>query len=309
MLSQEVLEELVQKNIAYCQIGKNANYIPALATVDPHQLGVAYYDLATKKLVSAGDADVRFAIESISKVPVLMLAILQNGLDDVFGKVNVESSGFAFNSILNMEITDSGRPSNPFINAGAILTTSLIQGASREEKFQAILTFMQKIMNDPEITLDTEIYQSEDRTGDINRSLAYYMKGNQILSGDVTDTLDTYFKQCSVLVTAKSLAHLGALLANGGVAPWSGERILSAQEAKYIKALMTTAGLYNESGSFALHIGVPAKSGVGGGLMCAVPKKCGIGFFSPPLDKDGNSVASMNLAHDIIELEQLDIFE
>ncbi|MGG5460710.1 glutaminase A [Clostridium sp. B9] len=302
------LEKLVQENKKYIKEGHVATYIPALAEVDPNQLGVCIYDLEEGKQYSAGDCDVRFAIESISKVPTLILAILDNGIEKVFSEVGTEPSGFAFNSIMNMQINHKNKPSNPFINAGAIKVVSLLKAKNDEERFARILDFYKKVMNDDGITLNTEIYLSEKETGDINRSLAYYMKGNGIMEGDVPDILDSYFKQCSVSVTANGLANLGAVLANEGVMPWNGERLFSIETATVVKSLMTTYGLYDESGTFSVHVGLPSKSGVGGGILSAVPNKCGIGLFSPALDVPGNSVASIKLLKEITDKLKLDIF-
>ncbi|WP_165006057.1 MULTISPECIES: glutaminase A [unclassified Enterococcus] len=303
------LEQLVGKNFHYYQTGQVANYIPALAKVNPEQLGMALYDLKSNRLIQAGDAQVRFAIESMSKVPVLLLAIKDNGLEKVFETINTEPTGFAFNSILNMEINHRKHPMNPFVNAGAIATTSLIHGKDADERFSRILTFMKEICDDPGITLNEEIYHSESRTGDINRSLAYYMKGNQMIEGDVTEILDAYFRQCSVNVTATGIAKIAAVLANKGVAPWNGQQIVSEESATIVKSIMTTAGLYDESGEFSVHVGVPAKSGVGGGLMAAVPNRFGIGVFSPALDPYGNSAAGIQLLKDVIKELDADIFE
>ncbi|SET75820.1 L-glutaminase [Enterococcus malodoratus] len=308
-MNKTELTQLISKNFDYYQTGHVADYIPALAKVDPKQLGMAIYDLQENHLIEAGDANVRFAIESMSKVPVLLLAIKDNGIDHVFQKINTEPTGFAFNSIMNMEINHRKHPMNPFVNAGAIATTSLINGKNAEEKFDRILAFMKEICDDPAITLNEEIYQSESRTGDINRSLAYYMKGNQMIEGDVPAILDTYFKQCSVNVTAVGIAKLAAVLANKGIAPWNGQRIVSEKSATIVKSIMTTAGLYDESGEFSVHVGVPAKSGVGGGLLAAVPNRYGMGVFSPALDSFGNSAAGIQLLTDVIQELDADIFE
>lgn len=307
-MNKELLAQLIGKNFHYYQTGHVADYIPALAEVDPKQLGMTIYDVKKNQLIQSGDSMVRFAVESMSKVPVLLLAIADNGLENVFKTINTEPTGFAFNSILNMEINHRKRPMNPFVNAGAIATSSLIKGKDKDEKFDRILTFMKTICNDPDITLNKEIYLSESKTGDINRSLAYYMKGNQMISGNVDDILDTYFKQCSVNVTATGIAHLAAVLANKGVAPWNNKRIISEESATIVKSLMTTAGLYDESGEFSTHVGIPAKSGVGGGLMAAVPNRYGFGVFSPALDSCGNSVAGIQLLKDVIDTLDVDIF-
>lgn len=303
------LNELVEKNKQFIESGNVATYIPALAKVDPNQLGVAIVDLKENKEYSSGDSDVRFAIESISKVPVLILAILDNGLDKVFDKIGTEPTGFPFNSIMNMEIRHGTKPTNPFVNAGAIATNSLVKGKNSLERSHRILEFFKKIMNDDDIYLDMDIYLSEKKTGDINRSLAYYLKGNDILNSDIADVLDSYFRQCSMMVTAKGLARMGAVLSNRGICPWNGQRLFSEETATIVKSLMTTCGLYDESGSFSVHIGVPSKSGVGGGILSSVPNRYGIGLFSPAIDKAGNSVASMKLLKDLCTELDLDIFK
>lgn len=303
------LNELVKKNFEYYKEGKVADYIPALAEVDPKQLGIAIYDFKNNQELSAGASSARFAIESMSKVPVLLLAIQDNGMEAVFKKINTEPTGFAFNSILNMEINHRKKPMNPFVNAGAIATTSLVKGKDADERFERILTFMKLICDDQGIVLNEEIYHSESRTGDINRSLAYYMKGNSMIEGNVDDILDSYFRQCSVEVTAEGIARLAGVLANKGIAPWNNQRIVSEESATVVKSIMTTAGLYDESGEFSVHVGVPAKSGVGGGLMAAVPNRYGIGVFSPALDVYGNSSAGMKLLRDVVAEMALDIFE
>lgn len=308
-MNDYTLKQLVDKNFDYYKNGEVANYIPALAEVSPKQLGIAVYDLTSNELMKAGDVDVRFAIESMSKVPVLLLAIKDCGIKKVFETINTEPTGFAFNSIMNMEINHRKHPMNPFVNAGAIATTSLISGKDANEKFERILSFMKQICDDTDITLNKEIYLSESKTGDINRSLAYYMKGNQMIDEEVSETLETYFKQCSVNVTATGIAKLAAVLANKGIAPWNNQRIISEESATIVKSIMTTAGLYDESGEFSVHVGVPAKSGVGGGLMAAVPNSYGIGVFSPALDKFGNSAAGIQLLKDTVQELDADIFQ
>jgi len=307
-MNQESLERLVEKNIKYTKQGKNANYIPALAKVNPNQLGIALYHCHEKTILSAGDTTVRFAIESISKVPVLLLAIEDNGLSEVLRHINTEATGFAFNSPLNMEINHDKRPLNPFVNAGAIATSALVKGRTPDERFERILSFMKELSDDSEIVLNEDIYQSESATGDINRSLAFYLKGNQMLTGDVDEILDVYFRQCSVNVTAETIAKMGSVLANKGIKPWDNQRIISEEAATLVKSIMTTAGLYDESGEFSAHVGIPGKSGVGGGLMGVSPNQYGIGVFSPPLDNHGNSIAGIKLLRDVVDDLELNIF-
>lgn len=239
------LEKLVEKNLPKEKEGKVASYIPTLAEVNPKQLGVALYDLDDNEIGEAGQSEVRFAIESISKVITLMLAIKKMGIQEVFKHVGSRQTSFAFNSILNMEIEKAKYPLNPFINAGAIATTSMVVSKTGEDAFEEILSFARDICNDPNLYLDQIIYHSERRTGNLDRSLAYYMESKNMMLGDLITSLDTYFKQCSMMVTARSLANLGAVLANNGVKPWDNKRIISVEEARCIKSLMMTTGLYN----------------------------------------------------------------
>lgn len=287
--------------------GQVATYIPVLAKVDPYQLGVCLYNVDSGKKDYAGASNVRFAIESVSKVIALLYAIERLGLTTVEDQVGTRQTGFAFDTILNMEITKETKPLNPFVNSGAILVSSLIEEEDHLSPFDQILNFTREICNDPQITLNEEIYQSELRTGDMNRSLAYYLKAKETLANDVTTSLETYFKQCSMMVTCESLANLGAVLANDGIAPWNGERLISSDAATYTKSVMMTTGLYNQSGTYSVKIGVPTKSGVGGGLVASAPKY-GIGIFSPALDQAGNSVAGLALLEMISRELDLDIF-
>ena len=307
-MNVETLDELIAKNKVYCSMGANASYIPALASVNPNQLGISLYHIESKELISAGDALVKFAIESMSKVPALLLAIEDNGLTTVLEHINTEATGFAFNSPLNMEINHDKHPLNPFVNIGAIETTSLIKGNSPDTRFSRLLTFVKEICHDESISLNEEIYESESKTGDINRSLAYYLKGNHMLSGDVDSILEVYFKHFSLNLKTVNIAMMASVLGNKGVKPWDNKRLISEESATLVKSVMTTAGLYDESGEFSAHVGIPGKSGVGGGLMGVAPNKYGIGVFSPPLDKSGNSLAGMKLLKDVVEELSLNIF-
>jgi len=256
------LEDAIQENWSRIDEGQVATYIPALAEVDPYQLGVCLYNVSDDKLDCAGAADVRFAIESVSKVISLLYAIECLGLKAVEDCIGTRQTGFVFDTILNMEITKEDKPANPFVNSGAILISSLIEEQDQQSPFDQILDFTRQICNDPQITLDEDIYQSELRTGDRNRSLAYYLKAREILTNDVTTSLETYFKQCSMMVTCRDLANLGAVLANDGIAPWNNERMISSDAATYVKSVMMTTGLYNESGTYSVKIGVPDRNSV-----------------------------------------------
>lgn len=276
MQSMTDLANLVTKNLPQVVNGHVATYIPALAEVEPEQLGIAIYNLDDGKISVAGDSETYFAIESISKVITLLYSIETLVLD--------------------------------FVNSGAILMTSVIKDTEDKSAFEQILNFTREICNDPQIKLNEEIFKSEQKTGDMNQSLAYYMKAKEILKVDVEDSLTTYFKQCSMMVTARSLANFGAVLANDGIKPWDNKRIVSSTAAIFTKSLMMTTGLYNASGIYSAKIGIPTKSGVGGGLVSSVPNKAGIGIFSAPLDEVGNSIAGLSLLEDVSKEYRWDIF-
>lgn len=309
-LSNDFLEKVISNNEIYIKEGKVATYIPELGKVNPNLFGIAIVDIENDyKEFIAGDYEKKFAIESISKVISLALAIMDNGYEFVFSKIDIEPTHFAFNSILNMEIRNSKKPTNPFINAGAITVTSLIKGNSAKEKINRLVDFIKKLTNNNDIYVNEELYLSEKKTGDQNRSLAYYMKAHDMILGDVDEILEIYFKQCSIEVTAMDLARIAAIFANKGIAPWNGEIIIPLEICTTIKGLMTTCGLYDESGSFAVNVGIPSKSGVGGGILGTVPNKVGIGIFSPALDEAGNSFAGKMALEEISKTFKLNIFE
>lgn len=303
----KLLETLVEKNREYGKDGKLASYIPALLEANPNELGVCVVEMDGTQYY-AGEFDKKFTIQSISKVISLILALKDNGRESVFKKVNVEPTGMGFNSIVNLEVVDSDRPYNPMINAGAIVTTSLIYGNTVEEKTNKIIEFLKKVTNNNDISINEEVYQCEKATGNRNRALAYFMKSNGMLEGEVEDTLDVYFRQCSIEVTARDLAMFGIVLANDGITPWGNERLMSREICRIVKTIMVTCGMYDASGKFALHVGVPAKSGVGGGVMATVPRRYGIGLYGPSLDEKGNSIAGLHILKDLSDELDLSIF-
>ena len=302
-----LLDTLVDKNRKYGSDGKLASYIPALSEANPDDLGICVFDLNGKEYYS-GECDKKFTIQSISKVVTLILALRDNGRRNVFKKVNVEPTGMGFNSIVNLEVRDTGRPYNPMINAGAIVTTSLIDGKDVNEKFQKILDFIRLVTNNESISVNERVYLSEKETGNRNRALAYFMKSSGILDGDVEEILDLYFKQCSIEVSARDLARFGSVLANDGVIPWKNERVMSREVCRIVKTIMVTCGMYDASGEFAVHVGIPAKSGVGGGILATVPRKYGIGIYGPSLDEKGNSISGLHVIKDLSEELDLSIF-
>lgn len=269
--------------------GKVADYIPELGKANPVHLGLCI-KTTDGKTVEYGDVEQRFSMQSISKVVALATALQHRGFNDVFNHVMMEPSGDAFNSILKLD-TASNRPFNPLINAGAIEIVNLL---CRDFSFEQLLDFTRAICMDEDITLNEAVYHSEYSTGDRNRAIGYLLKSKEVLEGDVLQTVDLYFKLCSMNVTARSLAGLGLILANGGVDPRNGIRLLSAQTVRTVKTLMLTCGMYDGSGEFAVKVGLPAKSGVGGGIMSCVEGQMGIGTFGPALDAKGNSIGGKN---------------
>lgn len=304
---QRILDDIISQNRQWTETGEVASYIPELSKASKNALGICVSKLNGEEYFS-GEYETKFTIQSISKVITLMLAILDNGKDYVFSKVDMEPTEASFNSITNLEIHDHNKPLNPMINAGAICVVSLIEGKTSEEKFDRILKFTRKLTGNPDININEEVYESEKATGNRNRALAYYMKSTGVMDGSVDEVLDVYFKQCSLEVNCKDIARIGATLANDGVMPWNNERIISRSVARIIKTIMVTCGMYDASGDFAVHIGIPAKSGVGGGIFAAVPRRMGIGVVGPALDPKGNSIGGLKVLEALsIELD-LSIF-
>lgn len=303
----QMLQNIIENNRMYTKQGELASYIPELTKANKNALGVCITTLDGEE-ICAGDCETKFTIQSISKVISLIIAFMDNGEEKVFSKVGVEPTSEAFNSITNLETKNLHKPLNPMINAGAIAIVSLIKGKDSEEVFSKILNFTRKMTGNPNLVVNEDIYRSEKSTGHRNRSLAYFMKSTGIIDKDIEETLDAYFKQCSIEVTCKDISRIGAVLANDGIVPWTGEKLIPKDIAKTVKAIMITCGMYDESGQFAVNIGIPAKSGVGGGVMATVPSKMGIGVVGPALDDKGNSIAGIKVLEDISKKLNLSIF-
>ena len=301
-----IFDNIIKNNIDFTKNGKVASYIPELAKSNPSDLGVYLITLDGQEYY-AGDYNKKFTMQSISKILSLMLSLIDNG-EAVFEKIGMEPTGDSFNSIVNLELKSIHKPFNPMINAGAIATTSMIKGSSTDEKIKKILDLAKKLSNNPNIKINEDVYMSEKITGDRNRSLAYFMKGYNVIEGAVDDVLDVYFKQCSIEVTCRDIANMGCVLANDGISTRTGERIVSKQICRIVKTIMSTCGLYDASGEFAVHIGIPAKSGVGGGILASVPHKMGIGVYGPSLDEKGNSIAGIQILKELSGKLDLNIY-
>ncbi|WMJ78130.1 MULTISPECIES: glutaminase A [unclassified Sedimentibacter] len=304
---EDIFRDIIKNNIGYTWRGKVATYIPELAKANPGDLGVCLVTLDGREY-SAGDYSKKFTMQSISKVLTFILSLMDNGEKKVFEKVGMEPTGESFNSIVDLELKNIHKPYNPMINAGAIATTSLLAGTSVEEKTERILDLARKLANNPEIQINNSVYLSEKLTGDRNRSIAYFMKSFNIIDGSVEEILDVYFKQCSIEVNCRDIADMGSVLANDGVSPKTGKSIVPKHICRIAKTIMSTCGLYDASGEFAVHIGIPAKSGVGGGIMGAVPKRMGIGVYGPALDEKGNSIAGIQILKELSDKLDLQIY-
>jgi glutaminase len=272
--------------------GKNADYIPYLAQVDSKLFGIAIVT-TDNQVLTMGDVKYSFSIQSISKVYTLALAMEALGADNVFKKVGSEPTGRPFNSpvaVVDMP-THTG---NPFVNAGAIATTSLISGKDADEKWNKILDFYSRAAGE-KLTLIDEVYKSEAATNTGNKALSMLLAKYDRIYADPFESVDIYTKQCSVGVNATQLARMGATLANNGINPGTGEQVIKAEDVPHILSTMMMAGLYDGSGGWAWDVGLPAKSGVGGGIVAVVPGKGAIVVFAPPLDEAGNSVKAQEV--------------
>lgn len=266
--------------------GELADYIPQLALADPDAFGLALISMDGHRY-STGDADVPFTIQSVSKPFVYALALSVLGLEEVSRWVNAEPSGEAFNAI-SLE-RDTGRPDNAMVNAGAIVTTALVPDTRDVPRFDRILDFLSRFAG-RRLDVDEQVYASESVTGDRNRALAYLIRSTGPLPVDPVAAVETYFRQCSVRVTALDLAAMAATLANGGVNPLTGDTVVPESVAAQVLAVMATCGMYDTSGDWLLRVGLPAKSGVSGGLIAAGPARFGLATYSPLLDPTGTSV-------------------
>ncbi|MDR6225312.1 glutaminase A [Desmospora profundinema] len=302
---QALLDELVEKHREKGQDGKLADYIPQLGEQNPLALGVTVHTVEGEEF-SAGDCPVAFTLQSISKVFTLILALMDHDEEAVFDRVGMEPSGDPFNSIYKLEVDSPGKPLNPMINAGALVVSSLIRGRTVDDRLQRVLSLVRNMADNQEIDIDSAVYHSERATGYRNRAMAHFLKEYGIID-DVESTLELYFQQCAIAVTCDDLAQMGLCLARLGVNA-SGESVVPRELARLVKTFMITTGMYNASGEFAIYAGIPAKSGVSGGIMASVPEKMGIGVFGPALDEKGNSIAGGALLKELSQTLDLSIF-
>ncbi len=282
------------------QEGSNADYIPALAKVDSKIYGIALVT-ADGKVYTAGDIESEVSIQSISKVFTLAKVIEEQGADAIANTIGVDATGMRFNSIVSIEFSQKalgGPEMNSLVNPGAIATTSMVQGTSRDAIWKSLLSFYSDFAGRP-LSVNQEVFKSESDTNQRNQAIGYLMYAYGYIKAEPMRATDIYTEQCSVSVNAKDLAAMAGTLANAGKNPITGKQVMKPENVPEVLAVMATAGLYDDSGKWLYRTGLPGKSGVGGGIIAVSPGKFGIAVISPPLDEAGNSVRAQKAIADI----------
>lgn len=290
----DLLHEVYEKYRAM-RDGELATYIPELAKVGPDLFGIAIVTL-DGHVYEVGDARSDFTMQSIAKPLIYGLALQDHGRDAVLKRIGVEPSGDPFNAIVFDE--RNNRPFNPMVNAGAIAATALLRGDTAAVRMARILELFRGFCGH-EVVIDEAVYRSEAATGHRNRAIAYLELNNGMIDGDADEHVDLYFRQCAIRTSAADLAFIGATLANGGVNPASGEQVLASGHVRDVMSVMTTCGMYDYAGEWELRVGLPAKSGVSGGIMAVLPGQLGLGVFSPRLDDRGNSLRGIRVCEEL----------
>jgi glutaminase len=295
-VTQAQHEELIEECRPYTVLGQLASYIPELAKVDPTQLGIAVCN-ADVTFVSAGDADTMFKLQSVSKIITLAFVLETFGEDYVFSKVGMEPTADAFNSIAKLVETIPTKPLNPMINAGALAVTSMLPGTDAADKLLHLRQFMANLLDIKVemVKYDADVTESEFETTDLNRALLYFMLYHGVIEGNVEEIIDVYTNQCAIMTNCKGLAMMGKILRTSGKTP-SGRQVISRRNARIIRSIMTTCGMYDASGDFSDQVGLPGKSGVSGAVVACRRSDfdmaaLGTGVFGPSLDSKGNSIA------------------
>ncbi len=286
--------------------GHVADYIPALAHVDPHRYAIAVAPVDSDGAFVVGDADISLSVQSISKLFTLTLAMQKTGdLAGLWERVGREPSGTSFNSLVQLEY-EEGIPRNPFINPGAIVVADHLLDACDHPREELVSLVSE--LSGSEVTVDDDVWESERATGTRNRAIANLIAGFGNLRNAVETVLDNYFHQCSLAMTPRQLARSVRFIANDGVDPASGRRIVTPEQSRRLGALMLTCGTYDAAGQFAFQVGMPCKSGVGGAIVAIVPDRMGVCVWSPPLDDNGNSLAGMASLTELATRAGLSIF-
>ncbi|MGV0918802.1 glutaminase A [Empedobacter falsenii] len=303
-INEKTLSDILEKNKAFYKEGKVADYIPELGKMQADKIAFSVVN-ENGKVINVGDVNQKFTIQSISKIIALMIAVTEKGEKNVFSKMGYFGTDKPFNHYANLETT--GKPLNPMMNAGAILTTSMIEGES-EIPFKKILEMVRYITKNNSIDYSKSVYNSEKETGHKNRGMFYLMKNNGLIDGD-EEKLNNYFKQCSIEVTTEDLAKIGYFFAHQCTRFDGDTTYKNAEVSQLIQSQMLTAGMYEFSGEYSRTVGLPSKSGVGGGITVSVPNKIGIGVFSPALDEHGNSAAGYHMILDLVKQYNLSLFQ
>lgn len=302
-----LLEQIVAECGPYTSQGQVAKYIPQLAVVDPNKVGI-YVISGKGEHFHAGDCFDRFTMQSVVKPLILLLALMDSGIEKVRALVGVEATGKPFDAFNYSDQALTGAHINPMINTGAIALCTLIRGETYEVKFARLLELARKLSGNKHLDVDESVYLSEKETGNKNRALSYMLKAYGLIEDPVEEILDCYFKACSISVDCKDLAQIAHVFAYHGTDPASGEQYFSKEFARYVNATLATCGMYNGSGAFALNVGFPAKSGVGGGIMGVIPGRMGNEVFAPALDKYGNSAAGVQMLVSLSRAMDLSIY-
>ena len=299
----EKLEYAIEKSKDYIGMGEPASYIPELLNVDSDNFA---FSLVTTNgdAFNFGDENIVFSIQSISKIVDLIIALTDNNPQDVYEKVGSEPTKYEFNSLVPI----GDRAANPFINAGAITTTSMIFGRDNDERFERILNFYQTISDFKESKLMEDVFDSEMKTTDRNKAIAYYLKSKNIFTANPDEVLELYIKSCSISSDIEGLATMGAVLANKGYAVKNRDMLVPESIVQIVVSQMASCGMYENSGDYLMNVGIPSKSGVSGAIVGVVPGVCGLAVYSPRLDKTGNSVRGKELFKVISQDLGLNIF-
>lgn len=303
---KKALDGFLQKNKERTNQGKLPDYIPALNKKDnKNDLGLCIID-RKGSFIGCGDYQKKFTIQSISKVLTLMLAIKDQGLEVVFNKVGYEGTDDPFNTFTKLDLSQDSKPANPMINSGALVITSLIKGQG-DAKVKRILDFIRRITKNPNLDYNKEIYLSELETNDRNRAIAYLLKSKNLIEGDIQDTMDVYCKQCAIEVNTIDLANIGQFISSGCMGLLENETH-NQKITQIIKGILLGCGMYDYSTEYSINVGIPSKSGVGGGIMGVLPNGEGIGVYGPSLDSYGNSIGGIELLKDISQKYHYNIF-
>ncbi|OUE42385.1 glutaminase A [Billgrantia desiderata SP1] len=298
------LQEVVEQEREYRHESEMASFGES-GEEDQELVGIALMG-AESDVAQAGSAEQRFPLESVSKALTLALALEDVGAEALFARVGMEPSGDPYHSIATLEEGEMGIPSNPMINAGAIVTTAMIRGRDGKDRFERLRDFFRRLSANPELDYNRAMFEAEDQ--DLNRALFYYMRSHDVLVGSEEDLLVPYLKQTSIEMNCRELSRIAAVLANRGCDPVSGERLIGEETVRIVLTLMFTTGMYDQSGRYAVEVGMPSKSGVSGAILAVAPGRLGCGVIGPALNEHGNSVAGLRLLEALSNRWRLGVF-